>query len=77
MHGNDTTRKTSPAIGLRPRDAARALGIGERLLWSLTAPRGPIPVARVGSARVYRVADLDRWLAAEAAKTEGGVADVR
>ena len=30
-------------LALRPRDAARALGISERTLWSLTAPRGALP----------------------------------
>ncbi len=53
-----------PPIALRPREAARALGLGERTLWGLTAPRGPIPVVKVGTARLYRVADLDAWLAA-------------
>lgn len=51
-------------LALRPRAAAKALGIGERTLWNLTAPRGPIPVVKVGTARLYRVADLDAWLAA-------------
>lgn len=54
----------SPPLALRPRDAAKALGIGERTLWNLTTPRGPIPVVKVGTARLYRVADLDAWLAA-------------
>lgn len=51
-----------PVLALRPRDAARALGIGERLLFDLTR-RGEVPSARIGRAVVYRVADLDRWLA--------------
>lgn len=53
------------AIGLRPRDAARALGISPRKLWSLTVPRGPIKCVRLGSrgsAILYRPADLDAWL---------------
>ncbi len=64
-------------LALRPRDAAKALALSERTLWSLTAPRGPIPVVRVGTARLYRLADLDAWLAARAGTTrttgqEGG-----
>lgn len=64
-------------LALRPREAAKALGIGERLLWDLTAPRGPIPCARVGTARLYPVEALRKWLADEAAKsaaTPGGAA---
>lgn len=43
---------------LRPRDAARVLGIGERLLWSMTAPRGPIPCVRFGRCVLYPLTDL-------------------
>lgn len=58
----ETTR-----LALRPREAARALGIGERLLWSMTN-RGEIPHARIGRAVVYPVAELQCWLAKQAAK---------
>ncbi len=69
MGSNPPAKTITPLLALRPRDAAKALGIGERLLWDLTAPRGPIPVARIGTARLYRVADLDAWLARESAKS--------
>jgi len=59
---------TPAPLALRPRDAAKALGIGQRKLWELTQPRGPIPCARVGVAVVYPVALLEAWLAEEAAK---------
>lgn len=59
-------------LALRPREAAKALGISERLLWSMTAPRGPIPVVRVGTARLYRVADLDAWMARASRPEAGG-----
>ena len=49
-------------LALRPREAARALGIGERLLWSMTN-QGLIPHARCGRAILYPVAELERWLA--------------
>jgi hypothetical protein len=52
-------------LALRPRDAAVALGISERLLWTLTAPRGPIPCKRRGGRGgvvLYRPEDLDAWL---------------
>lgn len=48
-------------LALRPRDAARALGIGTRLLWSLTN-QGLIPHLRLGRAVVYPVDQLRVWL---------------
>jgi hypothetical protein len=61
---------TSPApLAFRPREAAQALGLSERSLWALTAPRGPIPAAKIGRSVLYRLCDLERWLASEAAKT--------
>ena len=54
-----------PRLALRPKDAAKALGIGERLLWSLTN-RGEIPHARLGRAVVYPVDELQRYLAEQA-----------
>ncbi len=56
-------------LALRPREAAAALGIGERKLWELTAPRGPIPCAKIGTCVVYPVDALRAWLAAQ---VEGG-----
>lgn len=57
-------------LALRPKDAAHALGIGQRKLWDLTAPRGPIPCARVGVCVVYPVESLRAWLASEATKSQ-------
>lgn len=65
---NAPTRPTTPApLALRPRDAARALGIGERLLWSLTN-RGVVPHIKLGRAIVYPVRELQDWLAERAGK---------
>ena len=54
------------SLALRPREAAKALGISARTLWGLTAPRGPIPCVRVGSGKrrtvLYPTADLQTWL---------------
>jgi len=64
---------STPTLSLRPREAAKSLGISERLLWSLTAPRGPIPCTRTGqrgSVVLYRPADLDRWLQENATATK-------
>ncbi len=58
----------SDSLALRPREAAKALGIGQRLLWDLTAPRGPIPAVKVGACVLYPVDGLKRWLTEQAAK---------
>lgn len=63
-------RSCGERLALRPKDAARALGIGERLLWSLTN-RGEVPHLRLGRAVVYPVDQLREWMAREAKKKEG------
>lgn len=64
------------SLALRPRDAAKALGISARTLWGLTAPRGPIPCLRIGHGKrrsvLYPVADLQSWLSQQAEATIGG-----
>ena len=56
-------------LALRPKDAAKALGIGERKLWELTADRtSGIPHVRFGKAILYPVRELQDWLAQRAAK---------
>lgn len=70
MDNPRTPNSGSPgSLSLRPRAAAKALGIGERLLWDLTAPRGPIPCVRLGTCVLYPVLGLQEWLAAESAKS--------
>jgi len=61
-----------PRLALRAKDAAWALGIGERLLWSLTN-RGEIPHVRLGRTVLYPVDELRRWLSDQATgkKTSG------
>jgi hypothetical protein len=70
------TIQTVESLALRPREAARALGISARTLWGLTAPRGPIPCLRVGHGKrqtvLYPVADLQAWLTREALPAKGG-----
>ncbi len=56
-----------PMLALRPKDAARALGIGQRLLWSKTNA-GEIPHVRIGRAVVYPVDLLREYLAQQARK---------
>ena len=56
-----------PRLALRPKDAAKALGIGERKLWELTADRtSGIPHVRFGKAILYPVRELCDWLAEQA-----------
>ena len=63
----------STALALRPREAAKALGISERMLWSLTAPRGTIPAVRIGTCVLYPVSGLQAWLDRQAqGAPEGG-----
>jgi hypothetical protein len=53
----------APTLLLTARDAANALAISEKPLWTLTAPRGPIPMIRVGERSVrYSVTALQRWI---------------
>ena len=62
-------------LALHPREAAKALGISERMLWSLTAPRGTIQSVRVGSCVLYPVTGLQAWLDRQTqATSEGGAA---
>jgi len=60
-----------PRLALRPREAARALGVSERLLWSLTN-RDLIPHVRLGNkCIVYPVAALRAWLDKQAQQKGG------
>ena len=64
---NGNKHADPPRLALRPREAALALGIGERLLWSLTN-QGVIPHVRLSSrAIVYPVDQLRAFLAQQAA----------
>jgi excisionase family DNA binding protein len=63
----------SSPLALRPREAAKALGISARHLWQLTKD-GHIPCVRVGSGTrktvLYPVVELQAWLARQSARTE-------
>ncbi len=51
-----------PKLLVTARDAARLLSVCEKTLWSLTAPRGPLPAVRIGRAVRYDVADLRAFI---------------
>lgn len=62
MASNTTTMPEAPSgfdkrLALRPREAARALGISPRLLWSLTN-QGLVPHVRLGGKRIVYPCDL-------------------
>jgi len=50
---------------LSAREAAKALSISARTLWSMTAPRGPIPCLRLNSRVLYPVDGLKKWIDGE------------
>ncbi|HEV3083277.1 MAG TPA: helix-turn-helix domain-containing protein [Gemmataceae bacterium] len=70
-----TPASVSSPLALRPREAAKALGISPRLLWQLTKD-GLVPCVRVGSGKrrtvLYPLAELQAWLTREAATAKGG-----
>ena len=66
----------TPCLAMRPREAAAALGISERLLWAWTHS-GEIPHVRIGKAILYPVDVLRRWLDERAAKMKGESRSVR
>jgi hypothetical protein len=76
-----TTTDVPSPLALRPRDAAKALGVSARTLWALTAPRGPVPCVRVGAGRrqtvLYPVDQLRAWLAREAAAVHHALSAAR
>lgn len=59
------TEPETPCLALRPREAAKALGISERLLWEWT-DRGEVPHIRLGKAMLYPVDTLRDWLKRQA-----------
>lgn len=70
-----TTDNTPPPLALRPRDAARLLGVSPRTLWGWTRV-GIVPCVRVGTGKrrtvLYPVADLQTWLTRQTEGSKGG-----
>jgi excisionase family DNA binding protein len=71
-----TCDRSNDRIAVRAREAARLLGIGRSLLAELTAAN-EIPSFRAGSARLYPLADLQRWVAERATRPAGEKGGVR
>lgn len=58
---------------LLPADeASAACSISARLLWDLTAPRGPIRSVRAGSRVLYPVKELQRWIETQVTSPTAG-----
>jgi predicted DNA-binding transcriptional regulator AlpA len=47
---------------LNAKEAAAALGISERLLWSMSTPRGPITAVKIGRSVRYPVDALRTFI---------------
>jgi predicted DNA-binding transcriptional regulator AlpA len=67
---------------LTPRETAEAMGISERTLWGLTAPRGDLPAVPCGKRAVrYDPRDVMAWIeqhkAGKAAKQLSSAANGR
>ena len=62
---------TPPRLALRPREAAVALGISERKLWSLTN-QGLIPHFKMGRSVRYPTRELADWMAEQAVAGKRG-----
>lgn len=50
--------KASQPLLVTPIEAAKLLSVSPRKLWGMTAPRGPLPVVRLGRTVRYSVGDL-------------------
>jgi hypothetical protein len=59
-------------LAVDDREAARILGLGRGLLRKQRSTRDPngVPYVRVGRRVVYRLADLERYLAARALRPD-------
>lgn len=63
---------TTEPLALRPREAARALGVSESTLDRLTRA-GEIPFVAAGRCRLYEVSVLKEWLSSRrTTAVEGG-----
>lgn len=58
---------SNPRLALRPREAAQALGVSPKTLWTWTK-NNEIPFVRHGKAVLYPVSSLNEWLASKVQK---------
>lgn len=67
MDGGSEADHGPECLAWGAKKAAKALGIGVRLLWEMTN-RGEIPHAKLGRRIVYPVADLRKWLSEQSCR---------
>ena len=53
---------TVPKLLFSAEEAAQALSICQKTLWSSTKPRGDVPCVRIGTRVLYDPADLRSWI---------------
>ena len=70
MRANSTPAMSPPL--LTAKEAASILRISPRTLCSMTAPRGEIPVVRIGRSLRYPIADLECWIETQKQQKQGG-----
>ena len=70
------TESVQTKLALRPRDAAKALGISPRKLWQLTKD-GVIPSLKAGRVVLYPTVELQAWLSRQAEVAKGDHDDAR
>lgn len=68
MQTTNTQRIETTKLTLSAKEAAKAIGISPRLLWTLT-DKGDVPHVRIGRRIVYPVAAIKEWMNAQ---TKGG-----
>lgn len=69
----DDAPEAREPLGLRPRQAAKKLGVSVSTLERLTKA-GEIPRVKRGNVVLYRVATLEAWLASREAFEKDGAA---
>lgn len=65
----------TPCLAMRLRDAARAIGVSDRTLWTWTQ-KGIVPHVRIGSTVLYPRAVVEQWLSDRAKTTPAAEAAV-
>jgi hypothetical protein len=54
--------KKCESLLVNASEASKMLGISDRTLWTISHPRGSVPVVKIGSRVLYSVAALERWI---------------
>jgi excisionase family DNA binding protein len=62
MIANNSRTNEVSVLLLTSREAAAALAISEKKLWSITAPRGELPAVRIGRSVRYSLTALQAWI---------------